>query len=118
MGPMGSSSTESWELLRNVALALQGLGFQVRALGPNDGPLQELRKVGLEAAWECMGIRYVLSFFGGDVGGRSPEDHGSFMGFGDLWGPGATLPRSPEPGYGKGAERRQPAEPDFTEVRG
>lgn len=49
-GPMEPSSTESSELLRNVALALHGLGFQVRALGPSDGPLQELRKVGLEAA--------------------------------------------------------------------
>lgn len=42
-GPMEPSS-ESSELLRNVALALQGLGFQVRVLGPTDGPLQELRK--------------------------------------------------------------------------
>lgn len=55
-GPMEPSSTESSELLRNVALALQGLGFQVRALGPTDGPLQELRKVGLEAQ-VCQGLQ-------------------------------------------------------------
>ena len=69
LGPMGHlepSAVEGSELLRNVALALQGLGFQVRALGPTDGPLQELRKVGLEArAWELMS-----HFF---WGGRSPE---------------------------------------------
>eukprot|EP00435_Cladocopium_sp_Y103_P011731 s1445_g3.t1 len=47
MGP--GSTFESSELLLNVALALQGLGFQVRALAPTDGPLQELRRVGLEA---------------------------------------------------------------------
>ena len=68
-GPMEPSS-ESSELLRNVALALQGLGFQVRVLGPTDGPLQELRKVGLEAAWKLMSHVLFICF-----GGWGEEDH-------------------------------------------